>query len=138
MTNSLLIEIGQRLDIYLQENCKFKTKLLLIPKGSSFPRVILEEISNRNSGKDVQLYNSITYHEFELNVFAKSVVHNGTQYSELMVALEIAKCIDNFMRDEYMMLKTMGQPTPNFEDDVYRYTMRFSCKTHDQNGLLIR
>jgi len=96
---------------------------------SDFPCVTISELSNTGDilSKDSGGFNySIV--SLEINVFTTGATRKSK-------AKEIRNDIDAILSDEYGMLRDFGGQTPNFDTNVYRYTLRYTGRVNEERKI---
>lgn len=125
---NLFDKVYDDLKSYLETKSKYKPKVLTMPKGSSFPRVVVTKSDDRELERTTFGIDRKDYMVFEIDIYAKSM--NGD--SELTVASEIEEKVKILMGDIYGFKRIFNQPTPNVDTNVYRITMRFETNANSK------
>lgn len=87
----------------------------------SFPCVVVEEISNPEDMETVDSsgakYSNVV---MQIDIFTNS----SKRVSD---AKDLRNSIDSILSDEYGMSRDFAGRTPNLDDSIYRYTLRYSA-----------
>lgn len=99
----------------------------------SFPTITVSETSNVTDETTIdssgEVYNDLT---FEINIFTKGTTRSTD-------AKAFRKSVDVIMSDFYGMSRDFAQPVPNFLDtNIYRITMRYSCRVNSNKAIYRR
>ena len=91
-------------------------------KSVSFPCITITEISNNIDENTVDTSGEThNVQAFEINIFTSGNL-------KVSIAKTLRKRVDNIMSDTYKMSRDFSSQTPNYVDeDIYRYTLRYSC-----------
>lgn len=129
------------IDIYNTIYDTIRTKLLEINvstsssyqlKQTNFPHVTIEELSNiidlNTVDTDGVFRDNIS---FEINIYSKS----KTPRKEIN---PIIKVIDEYMVEELRTNRNFSNQTPNYLDDIYRYTLRYNFFVDENNRIYRR
>lgn len=136
-SNRLYEEIKDNLKSYLQENSKYAPTVMSFPLGTKLPRVIIEEMSDNNIGRDMGNRNNYTSFEYEINIYAEPLNIDNKTISSRTVAKEIQSWVREFMEVKLPFEKTFNSPTPNIDENVYRITLRYMIKLDETRNLLL-
>lgn len=137
MNHTLINNILNHVKIQLQEN-RFTPVLLNMPSESdSFPKVCLQELSNIQVLKDTSGFISHSSVSIQIDIYAKAVSLDETQYSAYDVALELADAADHICSDLFAMKRTDYQPIYEKDSDVYRLTLVYSALQDDNRMMFI-
>lgn len=127
------------IDIYNEVFTKLKTELSPVATLSAYneddpviPCVVFEEMSNDTVLETVdtsgEFHNELS---FEVNIFT-------TTSEKTTKSKELRKIVDSVLSDYYGMNRDYSGSIPAFLDNnLYRYTLRYSCKV-DKNYKLYR
>lgn len=99
------------------------------PVSSTFPIITFYEIDNSEFEHTLDYTQRKSNLTFQIDIFTTS----GTKESQ---AKEISKEISEVMESNYHMKRLFANPIINADKNIYRYTMRYSCKI-DEEQLLI-
>lgn len=99
------------------------------PVTSTFPTVTFYEIDNSEFEHTLDYTQRKSNLAFQIDIFTIG----GTKESQ---AKTISKEISEMMENHYHMKRLFANPLVNADKDIYRYTMRYSCKI-DEDWLLI-
>jgi len=119
----LIVDITNEVLTNLKTTLEDVTVLTAYPSTTpKFPCVIVEEMSNNSYELSIdsagQHHNEVS---FEINIFSNA-------RNKMTQVKSIRNLVDAIMADEYRMTRDFSGATPNFLDnDIYRYTMRYSC-----------
>lgn len=91
-------------------------------KSVVFPCITISEISNNIYENTVDTSGEThNIQAFEINIFTAGS-------TKVTTAKSLRKQVDTIMGDTYKMSRDFSSATPNYiDDDIYRYTMRYSC-----------
>ena len=120
---------------YLEENSVFSPKVLKVPKGESFPRVVIQMISNVNDARDSHGFISHSLIGIEADIYALEKTYDDKKYSAQQIAEEISEHCSIVFEEGFGMKRNLCQPTPNADTDIYRITMRFSVLQDDKRNV---
>lgn len=118
---------------YLEKNSEYKPKVKSLPTGEDFPKVVLEDISDIETGSDFGKINAFSSVVYEINIYAKG----SRTASERTIAREIKDHVTVVMRDILGMKRIYCEPTPNVDTNIYRYTMRYQVLRNDRRNKFI-
>lgn len=101
-------------------------------ENDTFPCITFEENTNTTNEDSVDTSGETANDlAFEINIFT-----NGTDSRSTSKALRSQ--IDGIMSGQYRMSRDFASPTPNYLDEnIYKYTMRYSCVV-DKNKKISR
>jgi hypothetical protein len=100
------------------------------PVASKFPTVTFYEIENAEFSHTLDYTERASNLAFQIDIFTTS----GTKES---LAKQISKSVSENLENIWHMKRAFANPLTNAVDtDIYRYTMRYSCKI-DEDKLRI-
>lgn len=99
------------------------------PTSSTFPTITFYEIDNSAFEHTLDYAQRKSNLAFQIDIFTKG----GTKESQ---AKAISKQVNEVMENDFHMKRMFANPLPNADKDIYRFTMRYSCKI-DEEKLLI-
>ena len=100
------------------------------PIASTFPTVTFYEIGNSAISHSLDYTERKSNLAFQIDIFTTG----GTKET---IAKNIAKSVNTALETNWHMKRVFANPIQNTTDpDIYRYTMRFSCKI-DEDKLLV-
>lgn len=97
--------------------------------ATTFPTITFYEIDNSELEHTLDYSQRKSNLAFQIDIFTIG----GNKETQ---AKSIAKTVNEVMENEYHMKRLFANPLSNADKDIYRYTMRYSCKI-DENRLLI-
>lgn len=136
INRSMFEKIYQTAKKYLEQNSVFSPKVLNVPKGESFPRVVIQMISNANESRDSYGFISHSMIGIEVDIYALEKTYGDTKYSAKQIAEGISDDCSIVFEEIYGMKRNLCQPTPNADTDVYRITMRYAALQDDKRNVL--
>lgn len=126
---------------FLDENCQYNVKVTRYAKhsSSSFPVVELKQMNSTTGEESTNRYEQIDDLQFELNVYAKTItLDDGTTKTEVEVAEDIMFLINELFDVKIGMIRTLCEPAPELDIDVYRIIMRYRCSYNKRRNIFIR
>lgn len=115
-------EVIQEYKQYLETKSKYKPKVMSMPKGNYFPKVVITKIDDRETGKSTYGLDRKSNITLEIDIYAKE---QGV--SEVTIANELEEITKEYMGLHLGMKRTLDKPTPNIDTSVYRITMRYEA-----------
>lgn len=97
--------------------------------ATTFPTITFYEIDNSELEHTLDYSQRKSNLAFQIDIFTVGGIRE-TQ------AKSIAKTVNRVMENEYHMKRLFANPLSNADKDIYRYTMRYSCKI-DEEKLVI-
>ena len=125
--------IKQNLDNYLKHTPFNNIKAQTTPKGDTFPKIVIQDITNTERERDFGGINRFSAVTYEIEIYAKA---SGGK-SERTIANELKTHIRRFMEDELGLKRVYDSPTPNIDTSVYRITMRYTVVINDKRNKFI-
>lgn len=136
MINRTMYErLYQSIKKHLSTHNEFNPIVTKQPKGSKFPKVVVNLLTNTNTVKDSNGFISHSFVGVEINVYAKSLYLNGERISEMKIAEIIADDCSFVCEDIYDMKRAGYDPTPNIDEDIYRITLRYTATQDDKRNV---
>lgn len=135
MINRVMFErLYEDIKKHLSRQCKYEPVVTKQPKGTKFPKVVVNLLTNTNVVKDSNGFISHSFIGVEINVFAKVSYIDGQRISEMKVAEDIADECSFVCEDIYGMKRAGYDPTPNIDEDIYRITLRYTATQDDKRN----
>lgn len=106
-------------------------------ESDKFPLVTVTEDDNVNEVVDTKFMDITDKLYFSINIYAQDKVVGNTTISNVNIARELSKLVDDVMGKKYKMKRTYCKPTPNLDDTIYRITMKYTKKIITNKNILI-
>ena len=137
INNTMYDNVFKAIENYLNLANDFNPVVLNQPKGEQYPRVIVQMVTNSNIGRDFGGYSSFSNVGIEIDIYAKNMFSNGSQFADIEVAYNIAEDVSFVCEELFEMKRNMMQPTPNIDNETYRLTLRYSSLQDDKHSMFI-
>ncbi len=124
--NQIFNSLKQRIEIQFPNSKVCKD---FQPVASTFPTITFYEIANSELEHTLDYTQRKSNLAFQIDIFTTG----GTKESQ---AKAISKEICEVMENHYHMKRLFANPLVNADKDIYRYTIRYSCKI-DEERLII-
>lgn len=128
--NEFLIEKTNYADLVVTRFAKHSS--------SSFPLIELKQLNSISGEEDLNRYEQTDILTFELNIYAKSEIIEGEIKTEVEIAEELMYLVNEFFDVKFGMRRTLCEPTPNLDRDIYRITMRYTCAYNKRRNKFTR
>ena len=79
-------------------------------------------------------YNGVYY---EIEIFAIDKAAANKIISNITICNELKELVDKVMSSYFQLERTLCQPTPNVDKNIYRITMRYTANIWDNKNMLI-
>lgn len=99
------------------------------PVAAVFPTITFYEIDNSEFEHTLDYTQRKSNLAFQIDIFTTG----GDKETQ---AKTISSIVNEVMEDEFHMKRVFSNPLSNADKDIYRFTMRYSCKI-DEERLLI-
>lgn len=94
--------------------------------------VVIEEIDNSINDATTRYEETISNISFEVNIYCPNDIIDGEQIiSKMEQARELRKLVDAVLGGHFKLRRNFCQPTPNIDNTIYRITMRYNGRLHD-------
>ena len=133
--------LREALNEFLKENTNYKDlKVTRYAKhsSSSFPLVELKMLNSIDGREDLQRFEQTDILTFEINIYAQSEKVDGSIKTEVEIAEEIMYLVNELFGVKIGMRRTLCEPAPNLDRDIYRITMRYTCEYNKRRNIFIR
>lgn len=135
LTNQIYKDVKE----YLQANSKYAPRVTQksLRQSDKFPLVTVTEDNNTHFLVSTD-YKSTTDQLFiTINIYAQDAAIGNETISNVNIARELMRLVDNVMANKYHMLRSDCRPTPNLDETIYRITMKYNKKIITDKNILI-
>lgn len=129
MTESPYEKVYQLFKRFVSTNSKFKPKVLKKPAGDTYPKVIVQKISDVSTA----VIDPHSLLGFEFNIYTKDLEFDGELLDSMEVAEELESLVKAFMGN-LGFKRIMDKPTPNVDQTIFRITMQYIGNVSDTRG----
>lgn len=99
------------------------------PTTTTFPTITFCEIDNSEFEHTLDYTQRRSNLAFQIDIFA-------TGGDKEQQARKISSIVNEVMEDGFHMKRVFSNPIESADKDIYRYTMRYSCKIDEQKLLI--
>lgn len=141
MNTNLDDKIYNALKVYLQAKSSYSPRVLKFAKqeNDKFPLVVLTEVNNVPNWQTLkaQKRETVASIYYEVNIYATDKVAGNTTISRVQICEELQSLTDKVMSNYFQLERTLCQPTPNLDTNIYRVTLRYTARLYENRERLI-
>lgn len=141
MNTNLDDKIYNTLKVYLQAKSSYSPRVLKFAKQEydKFPLVVLTEVNNVPNWQTLKAQKRETVADiyYEVNIYATDKIAGNTTISRVQICEELQSLTDKVMSNYFQLERTLCQPTPNLDTNIYRITLRYTAKLYENRERLI-
>ena len=121
------------------KNSKYNPKVTpkRVQKINNNPVIVLKEENNITSLVDTKFLESTDEITISANIYTKEMSIGNETVSDIAIARELMKIVDDVMFKKYKMRRKSAKPTPNLDKNIYRVVMIYSKKIMTNRNILI-
>ena len=108
-----------------------------LKQSDKFPLVTVTETSNTNVLSTTDFQDQTDRIDIEVNIYAQDKIYANKTISNVEIAKELSRLVDNIVGKQYRMIRTFCEPTPNLDNSIYRVTMKFTKKVISNKKIFI-
>jgi len=141
MNVTLTNKIYDTLKLYLQARSSYSPRVVKLAKQqeNKFPLVVITESNNIPTEQTLKAQKrDITSNiYYEVNIYAEDKAVGNKTISKAQICEELKALTDKVMSNYFQLDRTLCEPTPNLDTNVYRITMRYTAKIFENRNRLI-
>ena len=141
MNTKMTENIYNTLNIYLQEKSNYSPKVInkTLLQSNKYPLVTFNEVNNIPKEQSTKSRVRDTYSGvyYEIEIFAIDKAAANKIISNITICNELKELVDKVMSSYFQLERTLCQPTPNVDKNIYRITMRYTANIWDNKNMLI-
>lgn len=134
-------EIYNTLNTYLVEKSLYEPRVIpfALKVSDKFPLVTILEEGNVHSQQTTKtrIRETVSNMYYEINIYTNDKIVDNVKTSRVQIADELKELVDKVMGGYYQFERTLCQPTPNLDENVYRITMRYTAMLLENRDRLI-
>lgn len=121
------------------KNSKYNPKVTTkrVQKINNNPVIVLKEENNITSLVDTKFLESTDEIIISANIYTKEMSIGNETVSDIAIARELMKIVDDVIFKKYKMRRKSAKPTPNLDKTIYRVVMIYSKKIMTNRNILI-
>lgn len=141
MNTNLYDKIYDTLKVYLQAKSSYSPRVLKLAKQEEdkFPLVTITEANNLPNWQTTKTKKRETIANiyYEINIYAVDKISPTATISKAQIAEELKFLTDKVMSNYFQLERTLCEPTPNVDTNIYRITMRYTARLFENRERLI-
>jgi len=119
---------------YIKNNSKYSPVVLKdTPPNNKFPLIIIKQIRDEIYDENLDKTDQRFYLGYEIEIYSTNIKNNVKQ----IITRELEKLVNDVFDEYYGMDRKMNRQTPNVDNNVYRWSMRYEAKI-DENKKIYR
>ena len=134
-------KIYNTLKTYVAAKSSYSPRIspFVLKSSDKFPLITFVQVNDVHTQQTTKTRKRETVSSlyFEINIYTNDKVANNVVISRVKIADELTDLVDKVMSGYYQLERTMCQPTPNLDDNVYRVTIRYTAMLLENRDRLI-
>lgn len=135
LVNELYRDVKEYVNLNTQYSPRVTQKSL--KQSDKFPLITITEDNNKNDLVSTEFSESTDKISISVNIYAQDIAIENKTISNVNIARELMKLVDDIAGRKYHMLRTDCKPTPNLDNTIYRITMKYTKKIITSKNILI-
>ena len=134
--HALSENVYRTLESVLNENRFEPTVLKMLDSSDTYPKVVIQELSNIQNVKDGNGMISHSFIQIEVDIHAKNMIYEEKEYSGSDVAKELIDICNEVIEDVFGMKRESFKPSVDVQNGVYRLTVVYQAIQDDLRKVL--
>ncbi len=139
MNIDLINQIYEDVKRYIQFKTIYSPRITQksLKQSDKFPLITIIEDDNRNEIVSTDFIESTDKIFLTINIYAEDMALENKTISNVTIARELMKLVDDVIGKKYQMNRVSCKPTPNLDNMIYRITMKYTKKIITNKNILI-
>ena len=134
--HALSENVYRTLESVLNENRFEPTVLKMLDSSDTYPKVVIQELSNTQNVKDGNGMISHSFIQIEMDIYAMNTNYGEEEYSGSDVAKELIDICNEVIDGIFRMKRESWKPSVDVQNGVYRLTVVYQAIQDDLRKVL--
>lgn len=134
--HALSENVYRTLESVLNENRFEPTVLKMLDSSDTYPKVVIQELSNTQNVKDGNGMISYSFIQIEVDIYAMNTNYGEEEYSGSDVAKELIDICNEVIDGIFGMKRESWKPSVDVQNGVYRLTVVYQAIQDDLRKVL--